>query len=477
MGGSLENHLQQFTYEISTGERILYSFEAAKGMCYLQEKELIHRDLATRNCLISKYGTIKISDFGLSQLVGDLSCTTTKQRVPVRWMAPETIQREPHYSVKSDVWSYGVLLYEIFNNGIKPWPEMDVRRCATNIRHGIMPDMPENTPSEIIDLANKCWKMNIEKRCDFKYIVKKLKKIQLLYAPPKITDLTIAKLKNVQILTEKEVEIEEEKNENEMESLSKTSNEGICGEKSTADLTISTKYPSALLCNEDATRHAPLHIEIRKKELERRRQMEKEAAILNEIILECVADEIKKLLSSRKKNRRKHKHKKRHDKRHRRSRRPPESLQFKTSEHSGTKMISSDSETFSRESNNLSREKETLSRESDNVSREKTLSRESDNVSRESDNFSREKDENLSRENASFSRDKDSFPKEKLSDEKYQNKIGKKMMIKEKRAMKGENRMEIQKGKIQSKYPTSECDERKCTKAHPYKEMKKNING
>ncbi|VDM98270.1 unnamed protein product [Thelazia callipaeda] len=63
-------------------------------------------------------------------------------QVPVRWMAPETIQKLPQFSTKSDVWSFGVLMYEIFNDGIKPWPNWDARRCATYIRQGNMPEMP-----------------------------------------------------------------------------------------------------------------------------------------------------------------------------------------------------------------------------------------------------------------------------------------------------------------------------------------------
>ncbi|EFO15149.2 hypothetical protein LOAG_13364, partial [Loa loa] len=142
-------------------------------------------------------------------------------------MAPETIQRQPHYSVKSDVWSYGVLLYEIFNNGIKPWPNLDVRQCAANIKRGIMPDMPEITPKEVIHLVNKCWKINVEKRCDFKYITKKLKKVQSSYQLPEITNLTIAQLKNVGILTEEKAETQEEKDEEEIESISKTVTESV----------------------------------------------------------------------------------------------------------------------------------------------------------------------------------------------------------------------------------------------------------
>ncbi|VDM96456.1 unnamed protein product [Thelazia callipaeda] len=235
-GGSLDAHLLQFADKISNGERVLYSFGASKGMCYLQEKHLIHRDLAARNCLISKYGIIKIGDFGLSQLVSDLTGKCSKERLPVRWMAPETIRKDPKYSTKSDVWSFGVLLYEIFNDGIKPWPDWDVRQCATCIKQGNMPDMPDKTPSEIVKLVSECWTVDVEKRCDFIYIANKLSSIHLLYAPPKLNDLTIAKLKDVKPLTEKDAELKEERSDCEKESLSKKSSESLASEKSMTEL-------------------------------------------------------------------------------------------------------------------------------------------------------------------------------------------------------------------------------------------------
>ncbi|VDM93261.1 unnamed protein product, partial [Onchocerca ochengi] len=269
IGGSLDNHLQHWAHKITTGERIFYGLEAAKGICYLHENDFIHRDLATRNCLISKYGTIKISDFGLSQLASDVIAVPTKQKIPVRWMAPETIQREPRYSAKSDIWSYGVMLYEIFNNGMKPWPDMNVRQCATNIRHGIMPDMPEITPKEIIRLVNKCWRMDVEKRCDSKYIVRKLKKAQLYHGLPETSDLTISKLENVKVLTKEETEMQEEKNDYEMEMMSKTAatEESIWTEQSI--ITMAMKPLEPLFKRRRIA-------QIRKKELEGRKQRRKE---------------------------------------------------------------------------------------------------------------------------------------------------------------------------------------------------------
>ena len=135
-GGNLENHLRKQGPKISTAERLLYCFEAATGMRYLHSKNCIHRDLAARNCLISNAGFIKITDFGLSQMMpeemkpeaaldqlneANPSKHATKQpeaemkaQVPIRWMAPESLRKKDRtYSAKTDVWSYGVLCYEV----------------------------------------------------------------------------------------------------------------------------------------------------------------------------------------------------------------------------------------------------------------------------------------------------------------------------------------------------------------------------
>ncbi|VDM25372.1 unnamed protein product [Toxocara canis] len=142
-GGSLLAHLEKFGNEITTGERIRYCLEAAMGMSYLQDRKCIHRDLAARNCLISKFGVIKIADFGLSKVVTELAGEKFEnQQVPVRWMAPETLKRDPEYSLKSDVWAYGMLLFEVYNNGGKPWPDWEPKRIATHIRKGRMIELP-----------------------------------------------------------------------------------------------------------------------------------------------------------------------------------------------------------------------------------------------------------------------------------------------------------------------------------------------
>ncbi|VDM63060.1 unnamed protein product [Angiostrongylus costaricensis] len=94
-------------------------FQASRGMRFLHRKNCVHRDLASRNCLISAKGLIKISDFGLSKHGTELAKMDgvvedeTSSQVPVPWMAPESLRRPMKFSTKSDVWSFAVMLYEV----------------------------------------------------------------------------------------------------------------------------------------------------------------------------------------------------------------------------------------------------------------------------------------------------------------------------------------------------------------------------
>uniref|UniRef100_A0A914Y4R7 Tyrosine-protein kinase n=1 Tax=Panagrolaimus superbus TaxID=310955 RepID=A0A914Y4R7_9BILA len=143
-GDSLENHLLADRGD-TVNERVLYCYEASRGMRYLHIQGCIHSDLASRNCLISADGILKIADFGLSKFVDELNPSTAKLKIPIR--KAQIIQ-------KSDVWAYGVLIFEIFNKGGMPWP-------------GDMPALPEITPATIKALVSKCWVVDLQKRTTF----------------------------------------------------------------------------------------------------------------------------------------------------------------------------------------------------------------------------------------------------------------------------------------------------------------------
>ncbi|VDK42852.1 unnamed protein product [Anisakis simplex] len=198
-GGSLETHLLTQKQNIVIGERLTFCVEAAQGMRYLHGQNCIHRDLASRNCLISADGIIKISDFGLCKIEEATRLNDDYlMNVPLRWMAPETLVKPPKFSKKSDVWAYGVLLYEIFNNGVKPWIDEEVKKIATNIRHCQMPEMPPCTPQQIKDLVQLIWIKNRDERPTFKVITKKIRDMQKGdLKPPDPTECSVNRISNV----------------------------------------------------------------------------------------------------------------------------------------------------------------------------------------------------------------------------------------------------------------------------------------
>uniref|UniRef100_A0A7E4ZVM7 Tyrosine-protein kinase n=1 Tax=Panagrellus redivivus TaxID=6233 RepID=A0A7E4ZVM7_PANRE len=214
-GGSLESHLVKTGDAISNGERLLFITEAARGMNYLQRKNCIHRDLASRNCLIAANGVVKISDFGLSKMVeatAKITDDTVPKNLPLRWMAPETINRQPKFSSKSDVWGFCVMIYEVFNNGIKPWnSDDDYRKIGHAIRNGKMPEPPKRTPAEMLDLMKSCWQMDPEKRpnfCDILKEVREMSKKNPKLAYPVAKECTTSKIPGVIRIEPKEEELE-----------------------------------------------------------------------------------------------------------------------------------------------------------------------------------------------------------------------------------------------------------------------------
>ncbi|KJH40435.1 protein tyrosine kinase [Dictyocaulus viviparus] len=188
-GGNLQDHMHKFKNRVLIPERILLLWEACKGMRYLHSKGCVHRDLAARNCLISELGYIKISDFGLSKIAEELEMLKKGEdksepqieHIPLRWMAPETLRRPQLWSTKSDVWSFGILIYEVFNDGEKPWVNDEPKRIATHIRDtgqdikGRMPDLPLLTPQLVKQLVAKIWVLNPDIRPTMDDLYKQLK--------------------------------------------------------------------------------------------------------------------------------------------------------------------------------------------------------------------------------------------------------------------------------------------------------------
>ena len=139
--------------------------DIAAGMSYLSKNHYVHRDLATRNCLVDTELRVKIADFGLSQDVysDDYFRLKDSEMLPIRWMPPEAILYSK-FSIQGDVWSFGVVLWEIFSFGIQPYYGKSNEEVIQYVRDGNVLEPPPNCPQEIYDLMADCWAMDPNER-------------------------------------------------------------------------------------------------------------------------------------------------------------------------------------------------------------------------------------------------------------------------------------------------------------------------
>ncbi|XP_017484337.1 PREDICTED: tyrosine-protein kinase Src64B, partial [Rhagoletis zephyria] len=171
--GSLLDFLREGDGRYLHFEDLIYiATQVASGMEYLESKQLIHRDLAARNVLIGENNVAKICDFGLARVIADDEyCPKQGSRFPVKWTAPEAIIYGK-FSIKSDVWSYGILLMELFTYGQVPYPGMHSREVIENIERGFRMPKPTNHyfPDNIYHLLLQCWDAVPEKRPTFEFL-------------------------------------------------------------------------------------------------------------------------------------------------------------------------------------------------------------------------------------------------------------------------------------------------------------------
>jgi len=180
--GCLLNYLRAKGPALKTDVRMRFVTDAAAGMSYLESLKCIHRDIAARNCLLDEHMNLKISDFGMSikenQESGHLIRHPEEEnnRLPVKWLAPEII-RFKEFSIKSDVWAYGIFLYEVFTNGSEPYSGIttaDVRNLVGVKRYRM--EIPTDWPPSIYAIIQGCFEDEPTKRPTFKEIHECLKK-------------------------------------------------------------------------------------------------------------------------------------------------------------------------------------------------------------------------------------------------------------------------------------------------------------
>ncbi|XP_004711012.1 muscle, skeletal receptor tyrosine-protein kinase isoform X4 [Echinops telfairi] len=143
---------------LSCAEQLCIARQVAAGMAYLSERKFVHRDLATRNCLVAESMVVKIADFGLSRNIysADYYKANENDAIPIRWMPPESIFYN-RYTTESDVWAYGVVLWEIFSYGLQPYYGMAHEEVIYYVRDGHILACPERCPRDLYNLMRLCW--------------------------------------------------------------------------------------------------------------------------------------------------------------------------------------------------------------------------------------------------------------------------------------------------------------------------------
>ncbi|XP_012391670.1 tyrosine-protein kinase Fes/Fps isoform X3 [Orcinus orca] len=153
--------------------------DAAAGMEYLESKCCIHRDLAARNCLVTEKNVLKISDFGMSREEADgiYAASGGLRQVPVKWTAPEALNYG-RYSSESDVWSFGILLWETFSLGASPYPNLSNQQTREFVEKGGRLPCPELCPDAVFRLMEQCWASEPGQRPSFSTIYQELQSIR-----------------------------------------------------------------------------------------------------------------------------------------------------------------------------------------------------------------------------------------------------------------------------------------------------------
>eukprot|EP00127_Corallochytrium_limacisporum_P004888 Clim_evm32s191 gene=Clim_evmTU32s191 len=174
--GSLSDVLKTDSANLSVSRLMCMALEIAQGMSYLESQSFVHRDLAARNILVGEGYICKVADFGLSRVMEDDQYITRGGQIPVRWTAPEALKYR-RFSSATDVWSFGVLLWEMYSYGERPYKDMRNEEVVAAIDSGYALPKPEGCPPVMHDLMLQCWRLDPDERPTFAELLSQLQQL------------------------------------------------------------------------------------------------------------------------------------------------------------------------------------------------------------------------------------------------------------------------------------------------------------
>ena len=168
--GNLADYLQK--YNMKTPQLVDMAAQVACGMAYLESQNYIHRDLTVRNILVEDGYSVKIANFGMARVIetGSIEYISYRgEKLAMKWTAPEAVIF-CRFSVKSDVWSFGIMLTELITNGQIPYPGMTNGEALAKVEQGYRIPPPSECPDQLYQIMMDCWKQDPEKRPTFEYL-------------------------------------------------------------------------------------------------------------------------------------------------------------------------------------------------------------------------------------------------------------------------------------------------------------------